>query len=307
MGKSPSLNKVENEPKSDSESASKSQSKTEPAPNPRLPIDLFPDAVLRAHAGVAAPNWGGTTRRATDAPADRPSEAAEVDARVRRWMGELSGEHDVAGGRVVPVWRTVERQIDARFHPPVDTVTSEGRAKSAVKSAVKQLLSATPHSERASRALDPSVDAHIDDPLSQSRAQQIAAAAAAYDEATGWRRVEIEAVVDARGELVSARVVLPSGERALDAAALDAVRRAIAAQPVRDPRGAVRSRWSVEAAVSVDLPKVAPVTGVGGRAIGGIVNLGGISFDETTGKVGFDYAGKQRVHTRVRLIGIEPI
>src|SRR5205823_8338029 len=49
------------------------------------------------------------------------------------------------------------------------------------------------------------------------------------------RRVEIEAIIERDGTLVSAEVIAPSGVRAFDRQALAAVRRAIERQPLRDP------------------------------------------------------------------------
>ena len=116
-----------------------------------------------------------------------------------------------------------------------------------------------------------------------------------------WTASEIETVLDEHGELVSAVLVSPSGNRAFDEAALAAVRRGLSRRPVRDPRGRMVARWLVQAGTSTFIP---PGTVMQGGMPG--MTLFSMSFDETTGQVGVRYPFQKSVSTRVELRALAP-
>jgi TonB family protein len=269
-----------------------------PSAPSREPVELFPDGVIAAQSAVK-PSWGGKTRRAGDLPErdDREDEAARVGSRVDALLGRARGESEVAGGRVDPAWRDLERAIDAGFRPPADAISSD----SALVGLAKQMRNLarggpTPRGVDPSRAAEPGVFI----------AEQIAASQAAFAEPSEWRTTEITVELDADGRLVDARVALGSGRAALDREALEAVRRALARHPLRDPRGRVTARFSVEAAVAITPPAAgAMVDPVSGRVVGGGIGLG-FRFDESLRKFEVDVPFTKRVRTRVRLVSLEP-
>jgi len=269
-------------------------------------IELFPEGTLRAQAGVAAPNWGGRTRRSGDGTDREPSgdEARTVTRRVGQWMAEI-GDEERARANVPPEWRDVERLIDGGFHPAPAVVTDDSRAKTLAK----QLVRAQPSSGPTARTFDPSLDA--DRRSSQFREAQIAACQQAYAQPADWHRTEIAVVVGADGTLRSARVAASSGRAPLDRAALEAVRRAVERRPIRDvcrgraPDCAVEVRWAVEASARVEPPTVTPlVDPITNKVQGATVALFGLSFDESSGHVAFNYPFRRDVRTRVSLIAI---
>jgi len=121
------------------------------------------------------------------------------------------------------------------------------------------------------------------------------------------RRVEIEAIIEPDGTLVSLDLIVPSGVRAFDRQTLAAVRRAIELRPLRDPRGRVRTRYAVDAAVTRPLPEVDFVTmDVPGTPTGVVFHFLRLHFDESIRKVDLDYAFKPGVVTRATLLSIQP-
>ena len=69
----------------------------------------------------------------------------------------------------------------------------------------------------------------------------------------------------------------------------------------------MRSRWSVEAAVAVTPPTVNPIVDpTSGRVTGAALPGLSFTFDESLGKIGFDYPFKKEIRTRVRLLSVEP-
>jgi len=267
------------------------------SPPERASVELFPDGVIAAQSAVK-PSWGGRTRRAGDPPepGGREDEAARVGARVDALLGRARGEREVAGGRVDPAWRDLERAIDATFRPPADAISSD----SALTALAKQFRNvaiggATPRGVDPSRAAEPGVFI----------AEQIAASQRAIAEPAEWRTSEITVELGDDGRLLEARIALGSGRAALDRQALEAVRRALARRPLRDPRGHVTARFSVEAAVAVTPPGVAPlVDPVSGKVLGAGVGLG-FKFDESLGKFEVDVPFRKQVRTRVRLVALE--
>ncbi|HZS39529.1 MAG TPA: TonB family protein [Polyangia bacterium] len=224
--------------------------------------------------------------------------------RVGQWMAEI-GDEERARANVPPEWRDVERLIDGGFHPAPAVVTDDSRAKTLAK----QLVRAQPSSGPTARTFDPSLDA--DRRSSQFREAQIAACQQAYAQPADWHRTEIAVVVGADGTLRSARVAASSGRAPLDRAALEAVRRAVERRPIRDvcrgraPDCAVEVRWAVEASARVEPPTVTPlVDPITNKVQGATVALFGLSFDESSGHVAFNYPFRRDVRTRVSLIAI---
>lgn len=274
-----------------------------PAPPSPGTVQLFPETVL-GRLTTTPHSFGGTTRREGDgrpppgAP-DGAREAAEVSGRVGRLLREAGGEGDTVAGRVDPAWRDLERQIDAHFHPRAEQITSDNAATLMIRQ-----LGNPPTGGQTPRGIDPSRAAGI----AEFRADQIAACERAAREPAQWKNVEIEVIVDAAGNLESIKVLLPSGRAELDRHALDAVRRAAGVRPTRDPHGRTRSRWSVEAAVAVTPPTVNPIVDpTSGKVTGAALPGLSFTFDESLGKIGFDYPFKKEVRTRVRLLSVEPM
>jgi TonB family protein len=300
----PSLRLASETPRTESPPSPES-SPAEPArPDPLVGSgapDLFPAPVLDRLAATQ-PIWGGTTRRDGDgrpppSATDGERDNAEASARLQRWMRELGGEDDARAGRVDPGFRDLERQIDSRFRPRAEQVTDENRLQ-----LLGRQLRNRPDSGPTPRGVDPSVAAE----LGTFVADQISASQRAFAEPGRWFAAEIELLLDADGRIVDATLVVPSGRAALDRLALEAVRRAASARPPRDPRGPTRSRWSVEAAVAVTPPTANPIVDpVSGQVQGAVASLFSLRFDESTGKVGVDYAFRKEVRTHVRLLSVE--
>jgi TonB family protein len=260
---------------------------------------LFLPSALATVVPTPAPgNSGGTARKSGNS--DR-SEGEVVAARVGEWLGQAAASDLVNSGRVSPVWRDVERQIDAGFHPSVGEVTRENAALSAVK---QLLIGAKPESGPPVRGLDDSHAVQSDHAgFAASRAEQVAAARAAYEKPRGWKRVEIDAEVGEDGRILELRVVTPSGQHELDRAALAAVKQALERRPPHD--GHVMARWAVEAAVASKLPAVGALTDeVSGKAVGVGAALS-FSFDESGVKV--DVPFQRTVHTRVSLLSVRKL
>jgi TonB family protein len=210
-------------------------------------------------------------------PSPAPRRDDVLEERVQRWL-----ELDCASGRASPAWRDVERQIDATFHPTLQQITRE----TATHTLIKQFFNAAPEPTRA-------------DGTSPTRGEQIASARRAYEQPRSWKRVELESEVD-DGKLIDLRVVFPSGQKELDRAALDAVRKAIERRPPRE--GHQIARWSVEASPAMKLPAVgALVDETSGHVVGAGVGLG-LSFDESGLHV--DVPFRREVHTRVTLLSV---
>jgi TonB family protein len=127
----------------------------------------------------------------------------------------------------------------------------------------------------------------------------------AADQPARWYETDIEAAVDAAGALLAARVAASSGRGGLDEAALAAVRAAIVAQPVRDPRGPTVARFRVAAARAVRLPRTNPVLRRG-RLVGLSPQVP-IAFDEVRGEAHPITPFAEEVRTRVTLLSVAPL
>ena len=283
-----------------------------PVGRDRGPIDLFPPSALGSIVGPPpAPDRGGRSRRAGDGQAPDPDaaagagEAERLHDRVGRWLSDAAGEERARAGSLAPHWRDIERQVDARFHPAVEQVTDAGSGAMLLQQ-YRRGLAAAPTTDPSAGARAPTSAgglSHWEDVQQQIRDGQ-----RRFAEPGDWRRVEVEVRLDGEGRRVDARVVATSGRRALDGAALEAVRRAAELRPERDPRGPVRARFVVEAAVSIEPPQVSlTVDPLTGKPEGGVmVKLFGLSFDESSGKIGGQHVLRRTVHTRVRLTSVTP-
>ena len=197
----------------------------------------------------------------------------------------------VAHGSVAPIWRAVERGIAARFQPSVKAIADGPR----FVAAARQLGAARPRTrpgEPTPRTFEDEVSA------------QILACQDAFDEPARWRQLVIEVAVDAEGVLGSAEVVLPSGSARLDQAALDAVRAAASAQPLRDPRGPVVARFRVEAARAVPLPRLTPVFKPGTGRVQDMLPMMPFRFDESARRASLRAPLSDGVRTRVTLLSV---
>lgn len=263
------------------------------APPPPGKPNLFAHEALEkavpSSTGVVLPGrpsaWGGTTRRAGDGlpepnQRDKYADREEAAAKIHEFYDQSSGEERARSGRVPPRWRDAERQIGLAFSPPAAMVTDDNRGESWLK----QMVSAKPQGGTTARGVDPSTEVGAAQAYAQSLAGQ-----AASGNAASWVRTEIEVVIDDQGRVVSSRVLRHSGRRKFDQAALDAVLKAVDGHGVLDEKGAVVTKWAVEAAVAV-----APPTSLG------------FSFDESSGKLGGSYPMKREVKTKVALLSVLP-
>lgn len=269
------------------------------------PPQLFSRAALERAMSTPARDPGGHLRRATDLP-DRNAASVEHDTVERRVQEIIGGElasQRAASGNVAPRWRELERKLSQTFHPPVDVVKQENRAKAFAHQVLRSWLDGPPQAGPVARGADSSVQTPPGvaegSNLRSLPMEQALAVQARWAEPATWLRVEIEVLVDDEGRVVHARVTRPSGRRAFDHLALEAVEEAIRAGRAPEEKRTMLTRWSVEAAVAV-----APPTGVG------------FHFDEsgstTPGAKGIrkyvsgTYPFQQTVQSRVSLIAIEP-
>jgi len=278
-----------------------------PAPIAPGSVDLFSRPALDAVVGPPPPPaWGGRTRRAGD-PVDRDETAEEarvVGDRVRGWIADSLAQDRARAGDVAPRWRDLERQVDARFRPTIGEITDQSIAEM-MRAQLRRGFATAPTSGPFSRADHPLAPSDFGG-LGRGLETQAQARALAenFEGPASWRRVEIEVLLDADGQLLEARIVSSSRRRPLDAAALDAVRRAAAQlRPERDARGATVARFAIDAAVSVEMPQAMP--GLGGGPP--VLKLFGLTFDEVTGKISkIAHMFKRHIHTRTTLLSVRP-
>ncbi len=222
---------------------------------------------------------------AAAATTNRPGGAAA--ARVQRFAAEAAGVDRARSGALAPAWRDVERALQAQFQPAAADVTSRSTA---------QLLLAQ---YRAGLGRDPRQPANL--------------GVSAYDQPAEWQRSEVEVVVGDAGQLVDARILVPSGRAQLDQLALAAARAAVAAHPPRVTTPSApaaksqRVRFAVESSVSVMPIDAAPLAMPGTtQPNGAVVNFTKMHFDESRATVSKpDYIGHATVHTRVTLLGVQ--
>lgn len=244
-------------------------------------IDLFPSATLCKTIGCSD---------------GRPSDAGQaLQAHLAAEQAEREGAEAVRSGRVDPLWRQVERDVEKSFAPPEKSVTSASRGELALRQLSRQVTPA-PERTKAGWLLN----------MAPSRRlmNEIRAAQDAYDEAAVGREAEIEAEIDAQGEVVAVRVVLASGHRQFDAEALRAVRQALRLRPLHDPQGPVIARYALRGEVAVNLPRVnMAVEPNSGITHDPMLSLAG-TFDEVTGKAEVRIPFLKRLKKTVRLLSV---
>jgi TonB family protein len=267
-------------------------------------VDLFPGALLSTMVEAGPAAAGGHTRRAGDGlpppgTRDGAADREEAAARARGWLREAVGEAQVAGGMVDPAWRDAERAAAVAYQPRASQITSENVAYTYFKQWQHARPQAGGPTDGAARAIDPSA-VKIDD----LGMQQFVAAQQALAEPAEWLVTQVDVTVDRDGAVLAIGVAVPSGRRALDRQALDAVRRTLERRPVVDPRGRVTARFAVEAAVIAPPPPVMPVVGPGGAIIGAGADIVGL----VTRAARYAKTGDTReVRTRVRLVWVLPV
>jgi TonB family protein len=282
---------------------------------PDHPIDLFNSAALeRAVPGstgvvISKANWGGTTRRAGDGQPvpgtrDAAADREEAAGRIHEWMGDMVGREHARSGNVAPRWREAERRVTESFHPPLDLVKQDNVGKTFAKQMLNAWQAGPPKTGDVPRGVDPSQlgAPGVPDNAGAFRSaalEQQFAAQAANGNAASWLKTEVEVIVDENGEIVSAKITRASGRRKYDQAALEAVMSAIAHHGALDEKGAVITRWAVEATL-----QVAPPTTLGfGFDESGSLNKGATGINKY---INGAYPMQQRVQTHVALLSVAP-
>ena len=273
----------------------------EPATEPAH-VELFPRATLDGIAGPPRASWGGTTRNGHSPPAAAEDAGAAAKRAIDGFARGVQGELDAQQGRVDPVWRDLERGIDRAFHPSASQITDENR----VTSLAHQLLRALrtpPTGGLTPRGVDPSRTAE----LGTFIPDQLAASRRTLSEPAEWRHVEIVVTVDAGGRVLDIAFQRRSDRGEIDRAAMSAVKQAAAERVLlRDPRGPVRVRYAVEAAVAVTTILPSPIVDpVSGAVQGATIPLIGLSFDADFKRPKVAHVLKRDVKTRVALLSIE--
>jgi TonB family protein len=255
---------------------------TATAPPPR--IDLFPAATLCKTVGCA------------EGPPADPGQA--LQARLAAEQAERAGAEDVRAGRVDPLWREVERDAEKSFAPPEKSVTSASRGELALRQLFRPVQPA-PETTQAGWLVNSDTGRRI--------ANEVRAAQDAYDEAAVGCEAEIEAEIDAEGEVVAVRILRSSGHRAFDAEALRAVRQALRLRPPssrQESRGPVLARYALRGEVAVNLPRVGLVTEPNtGASHTPLAQVAG-TFDEVTGKGEVRVPFLKRLKKSVRLLSV---
>ncbi len=226
-----------------------------------------------------------------------------IDTRTNGYVrGVLDGAHDwqIAGSS--DYYRHVREDARRLWRPtpippptPLQTLANTFFTDTSTAMRIAQ-MSAGPMAGGPQSAAATALDhAHPNSPMLQPRNTMSARAAA-----TGRTvRAEIEVDQNERGEVVDARVAVPSGVDGFDDSAIAAVRRAAALQPAQTLRGGWRSRWEFEVRVSRDpyisalpsMPGESPTIGVTGE----------VETDGPDGPVAH-WPGRPHVQRRVRVI-----
>lgn len=242
-------------------------------------VDLFPRGALCQAIGCV----------------DGPPQGAALQEFLAQQQAERDGVLAVQQGRVDPVWRDIERDLDRSFAPKLESVSAAPRGELAARQLLRPVTPAPEQSQTGWLLRQ--------DTANRLRAE-ILAAQDAYDEPAVGREVEIEVEIDGDGAVVSIRLLRPSGSRSFDDGAVHAVREAVRRRPIRDPGGAVVARYALRGEVAINLPRVTPgVEANGGQVSGVFAGISG-TFDETTGKGSVRVPLAKRLKTRVRLMSV---
>jgi TonB family protein len=257
---------------------------TTPKKTPGARIDLFPQVALCQAVGCK--------RDSAPASGTDSQTALNEDLELR------AAESAVKEGRVEPLWLEVERDIEKRFAPNLSSVSSASRGEMALR----QLL------RPGQAAPDQSQTGWLVREYPRNRLEEeIRSGQDAYDKAAVGREAEVEAEIDAEGNVVALRLILHSGSPAFDREAIRAVQQALRARPLYDPEsphGTVLARYVLRGEVAVNLPHITPAAEPNaGSAQGATFTLPG-SFDEVTGKVSLAVPSTKRLKTAVHLLSV---
>lgn len=249
--------------------------KPPPAPAKPGPIDLFAPAALAKAAGSESPTVSPEPKASGgEEKGPRAPSAAEV---VQGIVDDAVGANRAASGQVPPSVRGLERELEGRFRPPREAISSASRGEIAGDQ-VRRFNQVGPRSQPLPRgAMDPST-AYAGGPARElgvgvTAMEQQIAVAEGLNEPASWRRAEVRVRLDREGRLVEVVVARTSGRPALDALALEAVRAAVSARldELHDA-GACEARFALESAVSVRVPS---------SMLGGASLLGAVPFKES--------------------------
>lgn len=242
----------------------------------------------------AAPPQPTAAAKAEGAPPRNRHLTLEKMLRVRDGSSVGEDPGDFADAR---------RAIDAEFHPTTPMITGDSKPAAVGK----QILNAKPEPAPPGRV---NVAPHGDLDVGE----QVEAVHEAMQRPASTRSVDIVAVVDREGRILAIDVASPSGNAAFDRTALDSVKAALRDHPSTGQRTALRTRWRLTAGRAVRLPRVgsmiAPQTQGAGKTREpvrfGFGASGGMSFDETTGRVAPPPVPfSDKIETRIELISVE--
>ncbi len=244
-------------------------------------IDLFPSATLCKTVGCS------------DGKPGDPGAAAR--ASLAQQQAEREGVEAVRSGRVDPMWRQVERDVETAFAPPEKSVSSASRGELALRQLVRPVTPAPDKTETGWLVRR--------DNMERLQAE-IRAAHDAYDEAAVGREAEVEAEIDEHGEVLAVRLVVRSGNHKYDAEAVRAVQKALRLRPLPDPQGAVIARYALRGELAVNLPRIgSAVEPNGGQVHAQTLSIAG-TFDEVTGKANVRIPFLKRLKKTIRLLSV---
>jgi hypothetical protein len=199
-------------------------------------------------------------------------------AAVGDFLAEDAGRERAKKGLVPPFVRDLERKLDGYFDPPFAHVDNANRRELMHKQFMG-FLKTPPKTGELKRGLDPAKE------TAEEKLRSTGDRAFFLG-----RRVLVFARQLADGTIAELAVRQPSGFRAFDEDALDAVEKALHARPPRADelrKGEVRTLWQLDATGYVVL---APEPT--------------LKFDESTGKSEWIYPLQKRVDKAVKLIAV---
>lgn len=209
-------------------------------------------------------------------------------------------------------WSEVRAGIVAEFKPTAELITGDNKAVAVAK----QLTRGTPLTSGpptlAAAAVEPTGEL---DPVAQTDA-----ARQVFERPVNLRTVELAAFIEEDGRLSAVEVLIPSGNRAFDQAAIAAVRAGFRARsdrlsgdrgpPDRRLDGRLMARLRVTAGRAVTLPRVVPLREPPQQNLRlpsrGFVGTSTMHFDETSGAVSSPPPFSNRLSTQVELISVAP-
>jgi hypothetical protein len=288
----------------------------EAAPSGHGPVDLFPSSVLSRFGAVAPQPGGGPGEQpgtgGRGGPPSPVDEAGVVAARVQGWLDHDRDATRTGAGRVAPAWRDVERRLAESFAPPVAVVhdvPAHSRFGDRLATFWKQSLAVVvrgeagvrrevvPGSREPERGIDPASQGFLGVPeglnLRATPLAQQDAVKAATGQPALWLHTEVEVSVDEAGQIVSARVVVPSGRRAFDRYALAQVQ----ARAGETRGAAATTHWAIEAGYAVSPPTM----------LGATFDLDMLFNRAARRQLAFEYPLSEHVRTHVSLEWTRPL